>query len=95
MAYLSACENVSSQLDLGKVALSDGLEESIVAHVRLLRLLRTPGSDAGPGRARADLLTTISVRRVLQERTKHKSFRQVSDIQQTFCTFVRYPVRSD
>lgn len=65
VAHLSACENVSSQLDLGKVALSDGLEQPVVAHVRLLRLLGTPGSDASPGGARSDLLTAISVRRVL------------------------------
>lgn len=73
VAHLSACENVSSQLDLGKVALSDGLEQPVVAHVRLLRLLGTPGSDASPGRARSDLLTAISVRRVLWNKTRRIS----------------------
>lgn len=66
-AHLSACEDVPSQLDLGKVALSDGFEQSVVAHVRLLRLLGASGSHAGPGRARADLLTAIRVRCVLQK----------------------------
>lgn len=70
VAHLSACEDVPSQLDLGKVALSDGLEQPVVAHVRLLRLLGAPGSDAGPGGARSDLLAAISVRRVLWTETR-------------------------
>lgn len=73
VAHLSACENVSSQLDLGKVALPDGLEQPVVAHVRLLRLLGAPGPDAGPGGARSDLLAAISVRRVLWNRTGRTS----------------------
>lgn len=69
VAHLSACENVPGQLDLGKVALSDGLEQPVVAHVRLLRLLGAPGPDASPGGARSDLLAAISVRRVLRNKT--------------------------
>lgn len=68
-AHLSAREDVSGQLDLGEVALSDGLQQAVVADVGLLRLLGAPGSDAGPGRARADLLAAISVRCVLREKT--------------------------
>lgn len=69
-AHLSARENVPRQLNLGKVALSDGLEQPVVAHVRLLRLLGTPGSDASPGGARSGLLAAISVRRVLWNKTR-------------------------
>lgn len=97
VAHLSACENVSSQLDLGKVALPDGLEQPVVAHVRLLRLLGAPGPDAGPGGARSDLLAAISVRRVLWNRTGRASDRvfSTSDIAATsarsrmwcFCVF--------
>lgn len=59
---------MSGQLDLGEVALSDGFEQPVVADVGLLRLLGAAGSHAGPDRARADLLTPITVRRVLQKR---------------------------
>lgn len=78
VAHLSACEDVSGQLDLGKVALSDGLEQPVVAHVRLLRLLGAPGSDAGPGGARPDLLPAVSVRRVLRGGTGTTSDTQFS-----------------
>lgn len=67
-SHLSAGEDVPGQFDLGEVALADGLEQSVVADVGLLRLLRAAGSHAGPGRARADLLTPITVRRVLWKR---------------------------
>lgn len=66
-AHLPACEDVPSQLDLGKVALSDGFEQSVVTDVGLLRLLGASGPNAGPGRACADLLTAISVCCVLQK----------------------------
>lgn len=36
MTYLSARQDVAGQLDLGKVALADGLEQAVVADVRLL-----------------------------------------------------------
>lgn len=64
-AHLSAGEDVSGQFDLGEVALPDGFEQPVVADVRLLLLLGAAGSHAGPARARADLLTAITVRRVL------------------------------
>lgn len=38
-SYLSACEHVSCQFDLGKVALADGFEQPVVAYVGLLWLL--------------------------------------------------------
>lgn len=56
------------QFDLGEVALADGFEQPVVADVGLLRLLGAAGSHAGPGRARADFLTPITVRRVLWKR---------------------------
>lgn len=56
---------MSGQFDFGEVALADGFEQPVVADVGLLRLLGGAGSDAGPGRACADLLTSITVRRVL------------------------------
>lgn len=68
--HLSARQDVSSQLDLGEVALPNGFEEPVVADVRLLRLLGASGPDAGPGRARARLLAAVAVRRVLREETK-------------------------
>lgn len=64
-SHLSAREDVSGQFDLGEVALPDGFEQPVVADVRLLWLLGAAGTHAGPGRARADLLTAIAVRRVL------------------------------
>lgn len=36
VSHLSAREDVARQLDLGEVALSDGLEQPVVADVRLL-----------------------------------------------------------
>lgn len=78
-AHLSAGEDVPSQLDLGKVALPDGFQQSVVADVGLLRLLGASGPDAGPGRAGADLLAAISVRRVLQ-RERDVIFRQVVSV---------------
>lgn len=66
--HLSAREDVSGQFDLGEVALPDGFQQPVVADVGLLRLLGAAGSHAGPGRARADLLTSIAVRRVLRGR---------------------------
>lgn len=77
-SHLSAGQNVSGQFDLGEVALPDGFEQPVVADVGLLLLLRAAGSHAGPGRARADLLTSIAVRRVLR---KTRNFRQVPAVQ--------------
>ncbi len=48
-AHLSSCENVSSQFDLGKVALADGFEEPVVADMWLLIGTGCDGvSAAGP-----------------------------------------------
>lgn len=63
--HLSACEHVSGQFDLGKVALADGFEQPVVAYVGLLRLLGAAGrTHARPARACADLLTAIGMRGV-------------------------------
>lgn len=59
---------MTSQLDLGEVALADGLEQAVVAHVRLLRLFGAARAQPRAGRARAaDFLSAIAVRgRVLR-----------------------------
>lgn len=36
LPYLPACQDVAGQLDLGEVSLADGLEQAVVADVRLL-----------------------------------------------------------
>lgn len=48
-AHLSACEDVSGQLDLGKVALPNGFKQPVVANMGLLRLIRAAGPYARPG----------------------------------------------
>lgn len=63
--HLSARQDVSGQLDLGEVALADSLEQPVVPHVGLLRLLRAAGTHAGAARPCADLLAPIAVRGVL------------------------------
>lgn len=35
-SYLLACQDVAGQLDLGEVSLANGLEQAVVADVRLL-----------------------------------------------------------
>lgn len=35
-SHLLACQDVAGQLDLGKVSLANGLEQTVVANVRLL-----------------------------------------------------------
>lgn len=36
VSHLFACQDVAGQLDLGKVPLADGLEQTVVTDVRLL-----------------------------------------------------------
>ena len=57
-------------------ALPDGFQQPVVADVGLLRLLGASGSDAGPGRACADLLAAISVRCVLQKDMVVRQFQR-------------------
>lgn len=68
-SHLSAGKDVSGQFHFGKVALADGFEQPVVADVRLLG---AAGSNAGPSRARADLLTPITVWSVLWKQKKDR-----------------------
>lgn len=52
LSHLLARQDVASQLDLGKVSLADGLEQTVVADVRLLVGARGDGIPA-PGAQRA------------------------------------------
>ena len=52
MSHLLACQDVAGQLDLGKVSLADGLEQAVVADVRLLVGAGGDG-DPAPGPQRA------------------------------------------
>lgn len=68
LSHLSAREDVTRQLDLGKVALSDGFEQPVVANVRLLVGARgngVPAAGAGADGPRGDLVAPIGVRGVL------------------------------
>lgn len=75
-SHLSAREDVACQLDLGEVSLADGLEQPIVADVRLLvgtRGDRVPAAGARAPGSRGHLIAPISVRGVLW--TEDKSLR--------------------
>lgn len=60
---------MSGQFDLGEVAFPNGFKQPVVSDMRLLRFLRAAGPYAGPARAGADLLASITVRCVLWKRS--------------------------
>lgn len=60
-SHLSAGEDVAGKFDLGEVALADGLEQPVVADVRLLVGDGVATAGARAAGARSDLVASIGV----------------------------------
>lgn len=73
MAHLPACQDVARQLDFGKVSLADGLEQTVVADVRLLVWaggdgVPAPGTQRAAGLARGLVCAAGTERHMLQDK---------------------------
>lgn len=72
--YLSPCQDVSRQFDLGEVALANGFEQPVIANMRLLVSTRGNGvaaSSPGAAGSRGTIVSTVTVRGVLEIKHTH------------------------